>query len=197
MPVTAGYSPPVTPARRFALMAGSLMAVRIAMRAFWISFLEEFHFYALGLRTLLFSAGLALVVFFFVQLKRRKLRPLHLLPAAGALVLYFFAMDRAEDFSRRHYFRAHKPAYEAAVQRWQGKSEEEILKGPREPGLQIEAGPPFRLGYHWPGSFLDDWCGAVYDPSKRMAPGTEKTYFGVYLVYCDALEGDWQYCCFT
>jgi hypothetical protein len=185
----------LTPAGRFALMAGSLMAARIALRAFWFPLFEEFWIFALALRALLFFAGLTLTVFFFVQLKRKNLRPLHLLPAAFALVLYFLAMGKAEGFSRRHYFRAHRAEYEAAAQRWRGKSEEEFLKTSREAGLQIEAGPPFRLGYHWPGSYLDDWCGAVYDPARQMTPG--KLYFGVALLYCDALEGDWQYCCFT
>src|SRR5207244_3104302 len=134
------------------------------------------------------------IVFFFVQLKRKQLRPLHVVPALAALVLYLFAMSKAEDFSRLHYFRAHKPTYEAAVQRWQGKPKEEIEKARLEPGMQIEPAP-FRLGHHWPGSFLDEWCGAVYDPAKTMTPGG--TYFGVFLVYCEGLEGDWRYCCFT
>ena len=73
-------------------------------------------------------------------------------------------------------------------------------------------GPPLRLAFPWPGGMIDNWCGAVYDPTsvvlqannfdgnwakwEEEVPVDVIKLFGGDLVHCQELDSPY-YCCFT
>ncbi len=77
----------------------------------------------------------------------------------------------------------------------------------------VEPGPPLRLAFPWPGGVIDNWCGAVYDPSKVVLQANKFTgdwdkwhdqvpievirLFGGDMMYCAELEPPFYRCCFT
>jgi hypothetical protein len=77
----------------------------------------------------------------------------------------------------------------------------------------VEPGQPVRLAFPWPGGIIDNWCGAVYDPSKVVLQANKFTgdwdkwhdqvpievirLFGGDMMYCAELEAPFYRCCFT
>jgi hypothetical protein len=77
----------------------------------------------------------------------------------------------------------------------------------------VESGPPLRLAFPWPGGMLDNWCGAVYDPTSAVlkannftgdwskwddqVPLEIKRMFGGDLLHCSELKSPFYHCCFT
>jgi hypothetical protein len=78
------------------------------------------------------------------------------------------------------------------------------------PSHIIDEGPPVRVAFPWPGGIVDNWCGAVYDPSAevlkvnalkvgssewRASPVTQ--LFDGDMIWCEHLSGSYYLCCFT
>jgi len=77
---------------------------------------------------------------------------------------------------------------------------------------RLDLGPPVRIAFLWPGGVLDNWCGAVFDPSGAVGtlvatdpavsdPGAGRGalayLFGGDLVGCSELDAPYYACCFT
>lgn len=77
----------------------------------------------------------------------------------------------------------------------------------------VDSGPPKRLAFLQPGSFLDNWEAIVYDPTGAVgsargwrydrgeqeftAPPEVRRLFGGDMVVCDHVRGPWFRCWFT
>jgi hypothetical protein len=77
----------------------------------------------------------------------------------------------------------------------------------------VELGPPLRLAFPWPGGIIDNWCGAVYDPTSAVLQANNFTgdwskweaqvgpeirgMFGGDLLHCSELKSPFYHCCFT
>lgn len=77
----------------------------------------------------------------------------------------------------------------------------------------VEPGPPLRVAFIWPGGFLDNWCGVVYDPLGEVMKANlfkedwsnwnalelqrVKILLGGDIYRCEHLYGDWYFCWFT
>lgn len=102
-------------------------------------------------------------------------------------------------------FRCHRAEYEAVVTAVeQGRPVATSVEYIVEPGF------PARVAFPWPGGIIDNWCGAVYDPTSMVAqvnglrPFTPEWrahpatgLFGGDLVSCRTLDGPHHLCCFT
>jgi len=96
-------------------------------------------------------------------------------------------------------FSAHRDAYAQIVAREQGDPSGEGVHERAGERYFVDAGPPLRIAFIWPGGAIDNWCGAVYDPSGVVvAPLSERTdLFGGDLFFCEELEAPYYQCCFT
>src|SRR5512145_2694315 len=78
------------------------------------------------------------------------------------------------------------------------------------PSYIVDEGLPVRVAFPWPGGIIDNWCGAVYDPSAEVlkanqlyAGSTEwrassvTQLFGGDLTSCKPIDGSYYLCCFT
>lgn len=115
------------------------------------------------------------------------------------------AGDRMSQLAR---FYAMKPRYQAIV----GSIERGATPAAGTRYI-VEAGPPLRVAFPWPGGLLDNWCGVVYDPSglvlkvRDLRPDLSnlgdptlrevRTLFGGDIRRCEPLGGPWYFCCFT
>lgn len=77
----------------------------------------------------------------------------------------------------------------------------------------VDLGPPLRIAFIWPGGLIDNWCGAVHDPSgvvmrssafdgewatwHDQVPTSVIELFGGDLVHCEVLAAPYYHCCFT
>lgn len=77
----------------------------------------------------------------------------------------------------------------------------------------VDVGPPTRIAFIWPGGIIDNWCGAIYDPTGVVmrssdfngdwsswydqVPSEVIRLFGGDLVHCEELDAPYYHCCFT
>jgi hypothetical protein len=77
----------------------------------------------------------------------------------------------------------------------------------------VDAGPPVRLAFPWPGGVTDNWCGAIFDPTKVVLQANRFNgdwsqwhnqvsvevirLFGGDMLYCRELDAPFYHCCFT
>ena len=111
-------------------------------------------------------------------------------------------------------FKTERPYYErfiaelpegTAPRGWQSGSVGEYI---------IDSGPPVRVAFLWPpGRFIDNWCGAIYDPTgvvmqanqfngdwaswQEQVPWSVVYLFGGKMKGCHHLGGHYYRCCFT
>jgi hypothetical protein len=83
---------------------------------------------------------------------------------------------------------------------------------PVQSGLpyEVDAGPPKRIAFAWPGGIIDNWCGVVYDRTggvlqvNSLAPWSPQwrshsmtRLFGGDMTSCRQLDTQYYLCCFT
>ena len=136
--------------------------------------------------------------------RARKLddRGRHLLTVAVLVLgaLCYVPMARLGDaITVKLRFSAHRDAYAQIVAREQGDPSGEGVHERAGERYFVDAGPPLRIAFIWPGGAIDNWCGAVYDPSGVVvAPLSERTdLFGGDPFFCEELEAPYYQCCFT
>lgn len=128
--------------------------------------------------------------------------------AFAGLVILLVAAWRA-----RVRFSLERADYEAVVARETETPSESGRR--RTDGLHyvVDAGPPTRIAFVWPGGVIDNWCGAVYDPTgvvlrssdfdgdwatlHEQVPPEVRKLFGGNLVSCSELDAPFYQCCFT
>lgn len=197
--------------------AASWWAVSGAALALTQRVLEE-HFWVVASLPLLVWAigGLVLLGIALSKVRSAPSRP-QALRAGGivlaALILFFPTTSVGAWATERLRFMRDRSTYERIVAEARDKmastSPHEFLE---EHGLNyaVDPGSPFRVAFLWPGGILDNWCGAVFDPSgevmgiNELALGTTAwrnhrttRLFGGDMTSCRPLDELYYLCCFT
>lgn len=97
------------------------------------------------------------------------------------------------------WMRRHRDVYEDVVQ--QLSLEQPTTEQDREQPIRhrVDPGPPLRVAFPWPGGILDNWCGAVHDPTGTIGDAGKDAggFVGGQSASCSLHEGSWYVCCFT
>jgi hypothetical protein len=158
-------------------------------------------------------AGLALLGSLLWKARHKSARRTtlcHVGAVIATAVLFAPVASLGGKLTERIRFAWQRPAYDRIVARAQAGK---IAAGNRTvEGLDyiVDAGPPVRVAFVWPGGILDNWCGAVHDPSgevlkvKDLPPwsnewrhGEVTGLFGGDMVSCRSLDHMYYLCCFT
>ncbi len=144
------------------------------------------------------AIGICVVALIVLALRRKDwlVGALALGIAAVSLVVVVYGRDVGTHLR----FARHRAGYAATIQHVEGAlARDGDLTG--VPGdLSVEPGPPLRVAFPWPGGLMDNWCGAVYDPSGEVVHAERehvRQLFGGTLLSCSGLERNWYLCCFT
>ena len=165
--------------------------------------------------------GLVLAVLSAWRLRRadqRRKAAATLLCIATGVVLFLPIAQLGASLTTRIRFAVERPRYEKVISTLQ-----DSIRTTGQPAAGrhdyegvvyvVNSGPPLRLAFPWPGGMIDNWCGAVYDPTsavlqannftgewskwdEQVAPEI-KGMFGGDLVHCSELRSPFYHCCFT
>ena len=129
----------------------------------------------------------------------------NILSLLGGAVLFVLLSSLSGEVLQWARFRWHRSEYNRTVQALR-----QGLPVPTTLQYLIDAGPPTRVAFPWPGGIIDNWCGAVYDPTATVTRvnvvplftpawrSHEATQlFGGDMVFCRPLEEPYYLCCFT
>lgn len=130
----------------------------------------------------------------------------------GGVVLYYPISLLGARITAQTRFRWNQSQYESLVAR-RPPPDGRLGAIQYADGLEfiVDPGPPWRVAFPWPGGIIDNWCGAVFDPTGRVVPskdgvggGPRSTVpedlfklFGGDLVSCRSLSPPYYLCCFT
>jgi hypothetical protein len=141
-----------------------------------------------------------------------------LLCIAAGVVVFLPTMQLGAALTDRIRFAVERPRYQKVISMLQdsirttgfpaaGRHDYEGLV------YVVHSGRPLRLAFPWPGGIIDNWCGAVYDPTSAVLMANNftgdwakweeqvdpeiKGMFGGDLVHCSELKSPFYHCCFT
>jgi hypothetical protein len=167
------------------------------------------------------AVGLVLAIVSGWRLRRadqRRTAVLTLLCIVAGVVVFLPVSQLGGSLTDKIRFAVERPRYEKVILALQdsirttgqpasGRHEHEGVR------YLVNSGPPLRLAFPWPGGIIDNWCGAVYDPTgavlkannftgewskweEQVAPEI-KGMFGGDLLGCSELKPPFYHCCFT
>ncbi len=140
-----------------------------------------------------------------VSRPRRPLRRNAITVVAG--VLAFIPLTQLGSWlTERARFLWYRSAYDSVV----ASVARGVTPRPARVEYTVDEGPPIRVAFVWPGGIIDNWCGAVHDPSgevlkvNALQVGSPKwrgaaltKLFGGDMTACRRLSGEYYLCCFT
>ncbi|MEZ4279860.1 MAG: hypothetical protein R3F21_09645 [Myxococcota bacterium] len=161
-------------------------------------------------------SGLILLVLALWRARQGEQRRRHLLlsiAVALGLLLFLPAARVGSWVTATIRFVVQRATYEAIVARESSAPSAEGLHDSGGLRYVMDLGPPLRIAFIWPGGLIDNWCGAVYDPSgvvmrssdfdgdwatwHDQVPTSVIELFGGDLVHCEELAAPYYHCCFT
>lgn len=161
-------------------------------------------------------AGLAIFVVALWRARDPERRRGQLLFALGAvlgLFLFFPIAKIGNSITTRVRFSLQRTAYDQVVARERATTPEAGLRESSGMRYVVDTGPPMRIAFIWPGGIIDNWCGAVYDPTGVVMRSSDfngdwETWydqvssdiinlFGGDLLHCEELDAPYYHCCFT
>ncbi len=129
------------------------------------------------------------------------------------LLLFLPAARIGRFFTPKIRFVVQHAAYDAIVARESAVPSTEGFHDSGAIRYVVDLGPPLRIAFIWPGGLIDNWCGAIYDPSgvvmrssdfdgewatwHDQVPTSVIELFGGDLVHCEELAAPYYHCCFT
>ena len=122
-----------------------------------------------------------------------------------------FIAQTGASWTENFRFSRNRPLYEEVV-REVGPSPQSGRHQRGDLIYLVEAGPPLRIAFPWPGGGVSGWCGAIYDPSGEVMRANDlapdhsnwddpklepvRLLFGGNLTDCHALGEEYYLCCF-
>lgn len=189
---------------------GLLLALlaQVAFETLWI-----FAFVPLFLWTV---AGLAILVVASWRARNPDQRHKHLLIALAVILggLVFVPIATiGNSITTKVRFSLQRAGYDQVVAREGATTPEPGFRESSGLHYVVDVGPPTRIAFIWPGGIIDNWCGAVYDPTGVVmrsndfngdwsswhdhVPSEVIKLFGGDLVHCEELDAPYYHCCFT
>ena len=160
--------------------------------------------------------GLVLLAVALWKLRTAATRPSALRTAGtviGVALLFLPTTSLGSWVTERVRFMRAREAYDRAVAQ-AGAEGTNASAGLREGkgglGYIVDPGPPVRVAFPWPGGIMDNWCGAVFDPTGEVMkvndlPLWSETWrqssvtklFAGDMTSCRRLDQAYFLCCFT
>ena len=162
------------------------------------------------------AVGLVILVAALWRARRPEARRSAVLLAFGVAIGWILFIPTTwvgNSLTTRIRFALQRSTYDAVVSR---EASADAKEGSHQVGdlrYIVESGPPLRIAFVWPGGIIDNWCGAVYDPTGAVMRSSEFNgdwdtwseqvpaeiigLFGGDLLRCDELDAPYYHCCFT
>ena len=129
------------------------------------------------------------------------------------LLSYLLVRWQSWNIGRCSYLFRNIATYQLVIEKAAAGTITESGETPNSTCYYVDPGPPIRVAFPWPGGIIDNWYGAVFDPSGEVMEvnkferdfsnwqepslqGTKKL-FGGHLHYAEHLYGSWYLCYFT
>lgn len=184
-------------------LASFLLVAFLLQEIFWFDFIGTVSIFFAPLIEWPLKASLLAVLSLLLL---RSIRPT---PSAPLVFIVLLASVLAVVFSLHGYhwgarlrLLLHEQEYQSVVTQVRSTQPTTDAEFSYKDGLAyiVDKGPPLRVAFPWPGGILDNWCGAVYDPSGYVLNSDLRDVRGLFggdIVHCSALGGAWSLCCFT
>jgi hypothetical protein len=158
------------------LLAGLVVALttRLASEYLWIAADGPVIIWAI--------IGLFLMVQAAFRLRRsaqRRAAGAVLVAIAAGVVLFLPAAKLGTALTGRARFALQRPGYDRVIASLRTSTPREGFQ--KSHGLRhvVDPGPPVRVAFPWPGGIIDNWCGAIFDPTGHV-------------MQANRFKGDWS-----